>query len=206
MFKTYKELANHLAFRGFAETRNQEFKGGLSWSKLKIQIVKASLSLANLQDGGSIIIGIEEDENAQFHLRGMKKEISETFKLDDIQSFVNEYADPPIEITLNKIENNGNYFIEINILEFEEQPVICKKDLQRNNKIHLNRGHLYYRPKHKIESTDNFSHHDMRELMMFATEKFHSAQLKSCEKLKEVKPSDDEKIKKEFFDKELDGF
>ena len=208
MIGTYGDLRDLLELQGFSEDRHREFKKGLPWDELKFKITKASLSMANLQDGGSVIIGIEEDQHGRFELSGMEKETSETFKIDDIQSFVNEYADPPIEIRLDEIKNNDKYFIILSILEFEQQPVICKKDYQGNGKKCLERGRIYYRPKNKIESTDSFSHHDMRELMMFATEKFHSIQVKACKKLKESEQNEeDKKIKtKEFFDGELKNF
>jgi len=91
----------------------------------------------------------------------------------------------------------------IYVAEFDLQPIICKKDYLE----FLKRGKIYYRPKHKTESTDNFSHHDMRELIYFATEKYHLMQSKLCEKFKDLESNDEEMKKtREFFNKEAEGF
>jgi len=96
VIRNYNDLVESMTLKNFNEDRHTEFKKGILWSELKYKITKAVLGLGNLQDGGLIIVGISEDENCRSTLEGMTKEVSNTFKIDDIMSCVNEYADPPV--------------------------------------------------------------------------------------------------------------
>ena len=44
------------------EERNLEYKGPVSWQTpaVKARITKCSMALANIQDGGAIVIGVQE--------------------------------------------------------------------------------------------------------------------------------------------------
>ena len=179
---SFEQLIEFFTLEGMGEPRNTEFKNGNEWNYLKCQITKALIGLSNLEYGGKVIIGI--DENADNPLTGMTEEQSKTFTLDHIKKFVNEYADPPLEIKLHKF-NDGKekYFIVIGVSEFLELPTICKKDgcdglLQRNK--------IYFRPMKNTETTDNFTHHDMRELLDLATEKYYIKQMRIYKKFKKL--------------------
>ena len=179
---SFEQLIEFFTLEGMGEPRNTEFKNGNEWNYLKCQITKALIGLSNLEYGGKVIIGI--DENADNPLTGMTEEQSKTFTLDHIKKFVNEYADPPLEIKLHKF-NDGKekYFIVIGVSEFSELPTICKKDgcdglLQRNK--------IYFRPMKNTETTDNFTHHDMRELLDLATEKYYIKQMRIYKKFKKL--------------------
>ena len=81
-------------------------------------------------------------------------EQSKTYTSDIIKEFVNEYAEPELEIKLYKIDSgNGRYFIVIVVEEFTEISTIYKRD---GDKGRLQRGKIYIRPKKKPETLDNF--------------------------------------------------
>ena len=199
LITNYQQLREFITLEGTGEPRNTEFKNGNDWEHLKYKITRALLGLSNLEYGGKVILGIQENTADSNPFVGMTFEQSETYTLDKVKEFVNEYADPPLEIKLHKIDNgNGKYFVVINVLEFSELPTICKKD---GGDGMLQRSKIYIRPKKKTETSDNFSHHDMRELLDLATEKHHKRQLKIHEKFKKL-----EETSKTKFDEEVSDF
>ena len=195
LITNYLELKEFIRFHGIGESRNIEFKSGHEWEKLKYKITKALLGLSNLEYGGKVIIGIEDKNDNSDILTGMTKEQSDTYEPDRIKEFINNYADPELEIKLHKIDKNGKYFIIINVLEFSEIPTVCKKDGDSGN---LQQSKIYTRPKRKPETTDNFSHSDMRELFDLAIEKRYKKQIMRHEKFskldKEVVTSFNEEV------------
>lgn len=199
LITNYQQLKEFIALEGTGEPRNTEFKNGNDWESLKYKITKALIGLSNLEYGGKVILGIKENTADSNPFVGMTLVQSDTYTLDKIKEFVNEYADPPLEIKLHKIDDDGGkYFLVINVLEFSEIPTICKKD---GDDGMLQRNKIYIRPKKKTETSDNFSHHDMRELLDLATEKHYKRQMKIYEKFKKL-----DKTSLTQFDDEVSDF
>jgi len=150
------------------EERNLEFKGRVHWNDINVKskITKTILAMSNLRDGGIIIAGVEQD-NENFIPVGLEDEMLNTFKQDDISSYVNEFADPFVEITISHEECENLKYAIIQIKEFSEIPTICKRDGENN----LRRGAIYIRPRRKIESVEVPSQAEMREILDIATEK-----------------------------------
>ena len=88
------------------------------------------------------------------------------------------------------------------MLEFSELPTICKKD---GGGGILQREKIYIRPRKNTETTDNFSHHDMRELLELATEKYYVKQKKIHEKFKKLDETEGKNLQEQF-DKEVSDF
>ena len=156
------ELINH-----GREERNLEYKGDISWNDedTRASITKTVLAMSNISDGGIIVIGVHKS-GEEYLPNGISDNNYSSFKQDDLSSFINEYADPYVELTLTQIEHNSKKFVIIQIQQFTELPVICKKDGLRN----LKRGGIYTRPRRKIESTFIPSQVEMRELIEHAVE------------------------------------
>ncbi len=205
LITNYEQLIEFFTLEGKGEPRNTEFKNGNDWEHLKYKITRALIGLSNLEYGGKVIVGIREDTNDSNPLVGMTEEQSKTYTLDNIMKFVNEYADPPLKIKLHVFPNNEEekkYFVIINVLEFFELPTICTKD--GGNGI-LQRNKPYIRPRKNTETTDNFSHHDMRELLDLAVEKHYKKQMKIYEKFKKLDEIENKNLKKQF-DEEVSDF
>lgn len=157
------------------EERNIEYKSTMNWndSRIKAKITKSVLAMVNLRDGGFLVLGVEPEQHNPV---GMSKDDFDSFSQDDISQHISEYADPFVEVTLNKIciESNhpdekiaGNKYIVIQVREFEELPVICKKDGVEN----LNEGEIYIRTRRKYESAKVPSQTEMREILDLAVDK-----------------------------------
>lgn len=161
MFEDVKGLQRYLE-AGRSERRDLEYKRGGSWNSLKYNITKAALAMANLEGGGHIIIGMAEDESGRYNLSGLLEKDARTYKIDDISEFINKYADPYVEINLGTFQN----VVVIQVFEFEEVPVICKKDSDD-----LERGRIYVRSRRKNESTPKPTAFDVKEILDNAIDK-----------------------------------
>jgi len=146
------------------EERNLEYKPSLNWKDdtTKAKIAKAVLAMANLRDGGFIVLGVE-DSGAK--PTGMNQRDSESFNQDHVLAHVNEYADPFVELAVSPVELEGKLFVVIRVQEFYEIPVICKKETKDQN---LRKGAIYIRSRRIPESAEVRSQTEMREILELA--------------------------------------
>lgn len=169
MFSTSDELLHFINMNSHAEGRGHEFKEGRSWHDLKKNITKAALAMVNLQDGGIIIIGVQEKSNPKrFIPTGMSKADSDTYDLDTVSIFINNYADPHIDIECKTYQKGSKYYVVIKIFEFEDTPVICKKKLEVDD---ICKAQIYYRRHRRIESSSVLSVSELREIVDLAIDK-----------------------------------
>jgi len=172
LFKNYDLLKEFIDENKDAERRNCEFKSANKWeAEFKHKIVRAILCMANKKNGGSIIIGVDEDkEQGLFSINGLDEETSRTYKNDEVKQYVNDrYADPSVDLLVQKMidETTGKTLINIHVSEFESIPIICKKDYPDI----LQSGKIYSRSFSKEECTANLSSEEFREIIDLATKK-----------------------------------
>lgn len=148
---------------GGAETQSVEFKSACNWDANLL--AKDILALSNVQDGGYIIIGIE-DEN--FRRKGITEEQKLTFNEDIMKDQMAMYADPHVNFNVYFPKDKmGTEYTVIKVYQFEEIPVICRKD-SRDTKA----GTLYYRNRNRrVESAPISNSYDMRDIIKLATVK-----------------------------------
>jgi len=150
------------------EERHLEFKRSVPWGDaVSAKITKSILAMANLRDGGWIVVGKEERPDRTFAQVGMNQSDFDSFDPDIVKTFVNEYADPYVILSINKIEHESKRFILIRVEEFDTIPVICKKDWGDL----LHRGQMYVRSRAKPESVPVPSQSEMREIIEIAIDK-----------------------------------
>ena len=161
-------LLEYIKLRSHREDRGYEFKEGQPWDKIKLKIVKSALSMANLTGGGRIIIGVSENHTTHiYESSGMTEAESSTYEHDDVSEYVNKYAEPYIELDLKRFSKGLKYFIVIDVSEFKNLPVICKKS--HGEEIH--QGRIYCRMNKKAESSPNISVSEMQEIIELAVDK-----------------------------------
>jgi len=151
-----------------AEERNLEYKASMNWGKnvTRSKLVRAAMSMANIRDGGAIVFGVEEVAPGEFSAVGMADVDAESFNLDDVMDTVNKYADPFVEMELDRVLWQGRQFVVIQIKEFEEIPVVCRK-----SGVDLKRGAVYTRSRRKNESVPISSQTEMREVLEMSFDK-----------------------------------
>ncbi|TPL00673.1 ATP-binding protein [Mesorhizobium sp. B2-4-14] len=152
---TAEELEALLA--GAEETDRLEFKGPMSWNKHTL--AKDILALANVQDGGTIVIGIEDETLVR---QGVTVEQSDTYVADHMRDQIAEYADPEVRFSVRKpTDHNGLRYVVIQVAPFETLPVICKKDGRD-----VEKGSVYFRsPAAKPQSARISNSTDMRRVI-----------------------------------------
>jgi hypothetical protein len=150
------------------EERNLEFKKSMDWADpaTKAKLTKSVLAMANLRDGGHIVLGVERQPDDTYLSVGMQPDHLESFVQDALSSHFSEYADPYIEITLLKTTIDGKAFCVIRAIEFAELPVVCKKDGEK-----LRRGAMYTRSRRMVETVEVPGQVEMREILDLAIEK-----------------------------------
>ena len=134
--------------------------------QLRAQLVRAVLAMANRRDGGKVIIGVEDDEGVLTPV-GLNEDDLITWRYDDIADGIATYADPSISFEREVKEYNGNQYVVLEIDEFADIPVLCKRDYQGV----LRDGACYVRSRRKPETAELPTQEDIRDLLELATEK-----------------------------------
>ena len=182
-----------------SEERNLEYKSSMSWDKIetKIKVVKTAMSMANIKDGGVLIFGVDEVNNI-FSPNGMNIDDANSFEQDIVTEYVNKYADPYVELKVNRVTYDKKSFIVIQVKEFEELPVVCKKTGQD-----LKKGEIYIRPRRKFESVAVPSQTEIREILEMAVDKKIRTYREKLFRLGLIQTSSEIHDDKELFDKQL---
>ena len=124
------------------------------------------LGMANRRDGGRVIIGVQ-DIGSVLNPIGLDEAQLATWNYDHVSDRVAVYADPGVVFDLEIKEYNGRSYVVIQVEEFGDVPVLCKRaydDVLRD-------GACYVRPRRKPETTEIPTYADMRDLLDLATEK-----------------------------------
>ena len=155
------------------EERNLEYKGPMSWKQrdVKVEITRCILGMANIRDGGFIVIGVEQQGNS-FVPVGMPPEQMQSFTQDKVDDYVKNYPDPFVETEITQVPYANDHFVVIQIREFEELPVICRKAGKRTDGTQrLRQGAIYIRPRGKAETAEISTQVEMREIVELAADK-----------------------------------
>jgi hypothetical protein len=94
-----------------------------------------------------------------------------SFTQDDIAQWVNDYAVPAVQFTVEPFLLDTNKFVIIKVREFDSVPTICRKPKTLGGREVLKNGAIYYRSNSKNESAPISSDEDMRELIALAVNK-----------------------------------
>lgn len=153
------------------EMRNTEFKSPFQWDDdnsvwLRENVIKAALGLTNTKDGGNIVIGVTEGPNSSLQLNGLSEAEFQSFSYDDVKEQIDSFANASVSFMIKEAEYDSKRFIVIQVSEFVELPVICKKNSQSNGL--MRRGDIYCRLRSGKISTDRVSEVEMREIIEMA--------------------------------------
>jgi predicted HTH transcriptional regulator len=190
------------------EERYLEFKGPIHWAGvIQVKITKSVMAMANLRDGGWIIIGKEEQPDRTFKAVGLSQEESDSFDPDDIKAFVYAHVEPPVTFEVIKKEVDSKKFVILKIDGFSEIPIICKKgcgDLKAQGDV-IHAGKVYVRSKGKPESIPVPSDAEMREIIEIAVDRGVSSFVERLQrtgiwapKLQKESFNDEEKFNKQI--------
>lgn len=152
------------------ELRGLELKtaGPRTDSHLFAKVTRAAIGMANLRDGGHIIIGIDDTDPAAM-LPGLSSaDLSSWLAYDDVARKLATYADPPRAFdTASRIMPNGAELAVIQVHEFSDIPILCGKDYPDI----LRKGACFVRSRRVPETSEIPSSTEMRDLLQLGTEK-----------------------------------
>jgi predicted HTH transcriptional regulator len=145
------------ALVGAQETDSIEFKAAVFWDS-KV-FVKDILAMANVIDGGVIIIGVED---GTFARQGMTDPQIASYDIDIMRDQIDPYADPKVIFTKQVVNDSGGLaYVVIEIAPFEELPVICARD---GHDVH--NGSIYFRSRARRAASARVDRaEDMREIV-----------------------------------------
>lgn len=148
------------------EERYLEYKESRPWNDLKTKIARTAMGMANIRDGGTIIIGVAK-KGTQYEPKGMRRKDLATFDPDEIQAYINRFADPYVRVEIHQASWKGKMFDVIIVYEFDEIPVVCKASSGDD----LRQGATYTRSRRMPETCEVQSQTEMREIIEMATDK-----------------------------------
>ncbi|MBU4354341.1 MAG: ATP-binding protein [Desulfobacterales bacterium] len=181
------------------ESQGIEFKESGPWESLKWKIICTALAMANLRDGGIIVIGASEREQT-WELTGIEPAHLETYNVDVIVGAINKYASPNVDLDIVVIKHsNGADFLAIQIREFNDTPIVCKKNGPTGKNVI--EGAVYVRPPGIAKTTRVTKAEQMHDLLELAAEKRARRILEVSGRIG-LEPR---QTAKEHFDEELEG-
>lgn len=152
------------------EERYLEYKRAMIWTgndATKVKVAKAMMAMANLANGGVVVIGMQETTRGVWAPETMTAQQVASFTQDDVSQWVNDYATPAVQFSITPFTLNGNQFVIIQVQVFDTSPVICRKQKVAGGET-LDPGAIYYRSNRKIESASISTDEDSRELIGLA--------------------------------------
>ncbi len=160
------------------EQRHVEFKsaGSLEDKNLRAKVFRAIMAMANLRDGGTVVVGVTEGADG-LEPTGLPPDLLETWDASTLADRLRKYADPQPEFVLEHVEWDGRWFVALSVRQFSVTPVLCSADYNEVDgsgkpRPLLRAGACYVRTQgSKPESREVPTHADMRELIDLAVAK-----------------------------------
>ena len=150
------------------EDQDVDFKESALWDQLKWKIIHTALGMGNLRDGGIIIVGVSQRNNA-WTITGISDADFGSYDPDTVIDQVNAYVSPHIDLDLVKVTHDSKPFLSILCKEFGETPLVCKKNGPEGSGIM--EGRVYVRPPGLARTTVVTSAAQLHALIDLAAEK-----------------------------------
>ena len=189
------------------EERYLEYKRSMAWTgndTTKVKIAKAMMAMANLRNGGVIVVGMWETARGIWEPEVMTPEQVSSFTQDDVAQWVNDYATPAVQFNLEALNIGDNQFVVLQVQEFDTSPVICRKQKISGGET-LEGGAIYYRSNKKIESAPISSDEDLRELIGLAVDKGISKHIDRLHRLGLISAESAEQLDADKYEEEING-
>ncbi len=137
------------------------------------KVLGAAMRMANRRDGGVIVIGVDEDKEAHSYVpTGLSEAERASRRYDDVADQFAKYTEPTVMFNLEHFPYEGKNFVVLYIEEFDDVPVICRRDYTDDRGITILReGSIYCRSRGKPQVTEKVTYQDMRALLELAADK-----------------------------------
>jgi len=152
------------------ESQSVDFKESALWGDLKWHITRTSMAMANLRDGGIVVIGVSE-RGESWELIGISGHDIASYDFDDISDFVAKYASVPLELDVVVVRyRDEKEYLVIQVSEFKHLPCICRRNSSNESKA-FSKGDILIRPPGKPQTKKAQDANEIRDLIELAAEK-----------------------------------
>lgn len=184
------------------EGKEVDFKRSEPWDSLKNRIVVTAIAMANLRDGGLIVVGMDEDKkNQTWNVTGVDPVVFSTYNPDHINQHLANHTSPSVRVELvryNRADLCPHPFLVFHILEFDTIPVLLTKALSGEK---FQQGDIIIRSGHPVSSRRPMTAMEMHDLVELAADKNYRAFIERAHRLGlQPRQTDQER-----FDAELQG-
>ncbi len=133
-----------IIYRG-VESEELDYKASQDWNELsragKAKFVRHCMALANTK-GGYIVVGVGEDQAGRPCVySGLTEKQSRSFDPTAVGNFINNYADPEIDFSLERPVVDGKHYAVFVVRRFNSLPHVCAYGCEGE----LQQGILYIR-------------------------------------------------------------
>jgi hypothetical protein len=188
----------HAALDTCVESQGVDFKESASMQTLELKLIRTAIGMANLRDGGVVVIGASE-RGGSWDLTGILPEDLATYDVDELNEAINRFASPPIALELVAVPYRGGaIFLAVQVREFAETPIVCRRDGAPGSG--LKQGQLYVRPAGVARTSEVRTAEDMHDLLDLAAEKRARRILETARRIGLQAPAP-----RRLFDDELEG-
>jgi len=131
---------------------------------------KDFLAMSNIRDGGTIVIGVQEDKG-KFVPVGVSPASRSAFKIDVMRDQLAGFCEPSPDFgVFFPIDSTGQAFVVIKIAPFRDLPLLSKKDVSGFIHAHT----IYYRNTDKrVQSAPVSNSNDLRDIIERAARNLH---------------------------------
>jgi predicted HTH transcriptional regulator len=137
-------------------------------SHLLAKVAKGAMGLGNIQDGGHIVIGIDDKKLRDMRPGLEPNDLATWLDFDSVSAKMAVYSAPPIKFHIEAVTlSNGVTVAVMEVAEFSDDPHICVKQYDGA----MVRGRIYVRTRSKPETAPIESPAELRELLDLATDK-----------------------------------
>ena len=147
-----------------------DFKESRPWLELRWRLLKTMMGMANLRDGGLVLIGVAERADT-WELTGIQNDHLSTFDYDEIIDQLSKYASPQVAVDMVVHDHDdGRRYLAIHVHQFQDAPVVCRNNSPDDvkGKERLLAAEVYVRPTTGRPRTEKVSDaarlHDLLEL------------------------------------------
>jgi hypothetical protein len=189
------------------EARAVEYKESAPFATLKIHIIKTAMAMANLVDGGILIVGVSGSSGSLIPT-GIAAGDLATYDSDRVLLAINKYASPPVDATVAVVGYQGHDYLVISVRGIESTPTICARGSTWGSA-----GSIFIRPRGFVETRTPHNGSELREVLDAAAEKLAIKMLQQQARLNsslqgplaEQSTSASRLTSSDLYDREADG-
>ncbi len=111
--------------------------------------------------GGTIVVGVAEPQPGNFVAQGVPDSVLDSFETSRLNRAVNEFLDPPVPITVRRVQDGNQMFVLLSVPAAKDSLVLVKR---QNEDAGIYPGRIYSRSS-AAESAEVRTSSELRELL-----------------------------------------